>query len=237
MFNNNNNNIMALNNQINQINNNNMLNFQNRNVYIENNKGIKSNTGVKNYECPKCHEKIEERLKEDHKLSHRIDEIEKINYHRRHSSRDNRYFRQMNNNMNNNRPNRYIININPPANNQYSLRNIENNFNNYRNNFGQMFATFVNRFYNDRTHHINHTQLAFPEIVIEDVNKLDEGNKSCTICLEEFQQNEKVIALPCLHYFHKKCIKKWMERKKECPICKFELTKKNIEKKMKNIYH
>ena len=83
----------------------------------------------------------------------------------------------------------------------------------------------------------NNNQLPFPEIVIEDINKLDEANRSCTICLEDFVVNEKVVALPCLHYFHKKCIKKWMERKKECPICKFELTQENINRKMDYVFH
>ena len=83
----------------------------------------------------------------------------------------------------------------------------------------------------------NDSKLSFPEIIIEDINKLEDGNKSCVICLEEFNSKEKVTALPFLHYFHTNCIKKWMKRKTECPVCKFELTKENLERKMKYIYH
>ena len=75
--------------------------------------------------------------------------------------------------------------------------------------------------------------MAFPEIVIQDVNKLEEGNKKCMICLEDFHTNEKVTSLPCIHFFHPKCIKLWMEKKLECPVCKLVLTQANIARKMK----
>ena len=67
------------------------------------------------------------------------------------------------------------------------------------------------------------------------MNKLEEGNRSCMICLDEFHTGEKVTALPCIHFFHTPCIRKWMEKKKECPVCKFVLTQENIDRKMKNI--
>ena len=89
----------------------------------------------------------------------------------------------------------------------------------------------------NKKENINNGPLSFPEIIIEDINKLDEGNKSCMICLEEFHSKEKVTALPCLHYFHTQCIKKWIQKQTSCPVCKFELTQKNIEHKMKYIYH
>ena len=222
-INNNNINIMPLNNQRNHANNI-MFNNQNNNN-IQNNQIIRSNSSIKLFECPKCHQIIEERLKEDHKLSHRIDENEKRKWHRRHQSRDERHFRH----MNNNRQNRFINNINninPRDNNHFDIRNFD---------IEQLYE-FVNGYYRNKRHHSNHA-LSLPEIVIEDVNKLDEANKSCMICLEEFKSKEKVVALPCLHLFHKKCIKKWMERKKECPVCKFELTRENIDQKMKDIYH
>ena len=75
----------------------------------------------------------------------------------------------------------------------------------------------------------------FPEIVLEDINKLEDGNKRCMICLEDFQSKEKVTALPCIHFFHPKCIKKWIENKNECPVCKLELTPESINKKMKDL--
>ena len=48
----------------------------------------------------------------------------------------------------------------------------------------------------------------------------------CTICLNEFKSGEKVYFLPCIHYFHKDCLKKWVKDHKKCPTCKFELRNK-----------
>ncbi len=55
------------------------------------------------------------------------------------------------------------------------------------------------------------------------------------ICLENYNSNEKVTALPCIHFFHTNCIKKWMEKKRECPICKLRLTQTNVIKKVNNL--
>ena len=71
----------------------------------------------------------------------------------------------------------------------------------------------------------------FNEIIIKDLTKLEEGKKKCTICLENFKSNIKIISLPCLHFFHNSCIAKWIKIKKYCPICQFELTRENLIEK------
>ena len=71
----------------------------------------------------------------------------------------------------------------------------------------------------------------FCEVKIKNISKLEESNKKCAICLEKFNSKVKVIILPCIHIFHRSCINDWMEKQKNCPICKFELTKENIEQK------
>ena len=71
----------------------------------------------------------------------------------------------------------------------------------------------------------------FCEVKIKNISKLEESNKKCAICLERFNSKVKVIILPCIHMFHTSCINDWMEKQKNCPICKFELTKENIEQK------
>ena len=67
-----------------------------------------------------------------------------------------------------------------------------------------------------------------PEIEVSDKNKLSDDNKKCTICQEEYNNKEKVIVLPCLHFFHTDCIKNWFSSKNTCPNCKFLLTKSNL---------
>ncbi|KAK8822710.1 hypothetical protein WA556_001603, partial [Blastocystis sp. ATCC 50177/Nand II] len=43
----------------------------------------------------------------------------------------------------------------------------------------------------------------------------------CSICFEEFKENDPVSILPCNHCFHYKCITPWLGNKSVCcPVCK-----------------
>jgi len=44
----------------------------------------------------------------------------------------------------------------------------------------------------------------------------------CSICIDDFEEGEKLILLPrCDHVFHRECIKPWLlERQGRCPLCK-----------------
>jgi hypothetical protein len=51
-------------------------------------------------------------------------------------------------------------------------------------------------------------------------------NENCFICMENYKISELKRELPsCKHYFHKKCIDKWLKKKASCPICRDELLK------------
>lgn len=45
----------------------------------------------------------------------------------------------------------------------------------------------------------------------------DEGE--CVICAQEWTAGETIHELPCGHAFHGECIRRWFERKCNCPIC------------------
>ena len=51
----------------------------------------------------------------------------------------------------------------------------------------------------------------------------DDSLLSCGVCLEEFQNGERLKTLPCLHRYHNACIDKWLEQCAKCPICKYEV--------------
>lgn len=43
----------------------------------------------------------------------------------------------------------------------------------------------------------------------------------CSICLSEFQSNERVVPITgCRHTFHENCIKKWLKSTPACPYCR-----------------
>eukprot|EP00403_Amphidinium_massartii_P037723 CAMPEP_0178442104 /NCGR_PEP_ID=MMETSP0689_2-20121128/37951_1 /TAXON_ID=160604 /ORGANISM="Amphidinium massartii, Strain CS-259" /LENGTH=220 /DNA_ID=CAMNT_0020065557 /DNA_START=61 /DNA_END=720 /DNA_ORIENTATION=- len=48
----------------------------------------------------------------------------------------------------------------------------------------------------------------------------------CSICLEEFASDTKVVMLPCNHVFHTACALKWVGRRGsgQCPLCRAEIT-------------
>jgi hypothetical protein len=53
----------------------------------------------------------------------------------------------------------------------------------------------------------------------------DSIDLECVICLEPFVQNDEIRSLPCAHFFHRKCIDKWLGHRIRCPICVGKLKK------------
>jgi len=51
----------------------------------------------------------------------------------------------------------------------------------------------------------------------------EEGEKfNCMICLSEYELDEEIKTLPCLHFFHSECLNEWLTRSRNCPVCKHE---------------
>ena len=52
------------------------------------------------------------------------------------------------------------------------------------------------------------------------LEELPEVQRTCNICLEDFECGERRKCLPCLHGFHEKCIDQWLGLNGVCPVCK-----------------
>uniref|UniRef100_M4BMH0 RING-type domain-containing protein n=2 Tax=Hyaloperonospora arabidopsidis (strain Emoy2) TaxID=559515 RepID=M4BMH0_HYAAE len=50
-----------------------------------------------------------------------------------------------------------------------------------------------------------------------------ERHSECVICLSDYEKDDKVLALPCGHMFHKECGMKWLVEHNICPTCRFQL--------------
>ncbi len=55
---------------------------------------------------------------------------------------------------------------------------------------------------------------------IQDVEIKDEEDRACCICLQSYQQKEKLRVLNCKHNFHKDCCDEWLKRNNSCPLCR-----------------
>ena len=67
-----------------------------------------------------------------------------------------------------------------------------------------------------------------PIAKLNDINKLSEENNKCTICFDAFNKENNIIYLPCIHFFHEDCIKKWFKKQNFCPICRYQITSEII---------
>ena len=55
----------------------------------------------------------------------------------------------------------------------------------------------------------------------------DNGPEKCTICLCDFEEQEDVRRLPCMHLFHIECVDQWLPTNKRCPICRVDIESKS----------
>jgi hypothetical protein len=56
-------------------------------------------------------------------------------------------------------------------------------------------------------------------IYLRGINPLER----CVICYDYLKSFQVVRTLVCQHHFHQKCLDKWLETRKTCPTCRFDL--------------
>nr|XP_009594258.1 uncharacterized protein LOC104090783 [Nicotiana tomentosiformis] len=72
----------------------------------------------------------------------------------------------------------------------------------------------VLKYLNIRTHHSLAKDGVNPTVVS------DIEQETCAICQSEYEDEESIGKLQCGHEYHTDCIKQWLWRKKDCPMCR-----------------
>ncbi|PRQ18361.1 putative transcription factor C2H2 family [Rosa chinensis] len=53
------------------------------------------------------------------------------------------------------------------------------------------------------------------------LDSLEAAEKSCVICIEDFEAGVQVVRLHCSHLYHERCIDRWLKKPSHiCPICR-----------------
>ena len=73
---------------------------------------------------------------------------------------------------------------------------------------------FVDRLIDKYKRYKIETKLLLP------INIKDIKENKCSICLEEYIENNDIIKLNCEHQYHKECIKEWLKINNNCPQCR-----------------
>lgn len=75
------------------------------------------------------------------------------------------------------------------------------------------------------TEEFSETLISTLPVFVLDVIPSNSEQKSCLICMNDFEAGNQVRALPCckvylVHIFHTDCVDNWLRRNKVCPTCK-----------------
>lgn len=68
-----------------------------------------------------------------------------------------------------------------------------------------------------------------PRIKVRQVDLEANESNECSICIDEMNIGQEAIRIPCGHLYHEDCIKDWLGKSNECPVCRYELPTDNVE--------
>ena len=181
-----------------------------------------------------------------HRMNSNISRFRNNRVKKRIFSEVSNFFKNIMNSGNEEDNNEPIFNLRLPRNRRSSVGEINHNRNNNRNRNNHRNINRNNHI-NNNINIINDEEDDIRDILLsrdnspnrDDYNEIikyipsstinakkpsTDSNYKCIICLSDFKIGEKESTLPCLHIFHTNCIENWLKRRRNCPICKFNIS-------------
>ncbi|XP_055960707.1 RING-H2 finger protein ATL34-like [Mercurialis annua] len=72
----------------------------------------------------------------------------------------------------------------------------------------------------------------FKKVIYSKKKKVSTGEEDddvCPICLEELEDEDECVVLPCSHMFHELCLQHWLNKNTLCPICRADAWEIRLE--------
>lgn len=70
---------------------------------------------------------------------------------------------------------------------------------------------------------------SLPRIKVTAYDIAANESTECSICLDELVAGQPALRIPCGHLYHEDCVKDWLKKSNECPVCRFELPTDDAE--------
>lgn len=61
------------------------------------------------------------------------------------------------------------------------------------------------------------------DLALDEEDAVLGADATCSICLCEYEDGERIARLPCGHFYHDDCVSAWCSNHIRCPLCNFDL--------------
>ena len=85
---------------------------------------------------------------------------------------------------------------------------------------------YINSLFNQSNSELERNEKINIDISSKPYSETEKVFTSCSICSDDYKDEDSVSVLDCKHVFHKNCIEEWGHYNPVCPICKANIKQK-----------
>ena len=88
---------------------------------------------------------------------------------------------------------------------------------------------YINALFNQSSSELERNEKIKIDVSSKPYSETEKVFTSCSICSDDYKDEDIVCVLDCTHVFHKNCIDEWGHYNPICPICKASIKQKKEE--------